>query len=73
MVREEGNGIAVPSLMLGEAPAARLVEPDEGFHPARAIEVAPLVGKTQMGLDDGAADGFEIHHARIARHVTRDP
>ena len=37
------------------------------------VEVGPLITETQVQLDDTAADGLKIKHARVVGHVTMNP
>ena len=60
-------------VMYGLRRGTKTVEADQGLDPALAIEIAPLVGETEVGLYDAAADRLEVHHARVASHVARDP
>jgi hypothetical protein len=58
-------------------PLAARVEPDDALHPPRAVEIRPLIREAEVALDDAAADGLEIHQARVAgemlpRPVTED-
>ena len=70
---EQHDAVAFAAIVVEKIPLAPLVEPDHGVDPARAIEIGPLVGKTQMRLDNGFADGFEIEHAGIAGKILPHP
>src|SRR4029078_951844 len=74
MPAEEDNGIAIATLsFLGEMPAFLGIKPNERLGPALAIEVGPLVGKTQMRFDDAPTEGLDIEHAGVAAEVPAHP
>ena len=71
---EQHHAVAVAALGVVVLPHALGVEPDQRLHPGvTAVEVRPLVGEAQVHLDDAAADGLEVDHARVAGEVALQP
>src|SRR5580693_878600 len=70
---EQHDAITLAAIVVGKIPFLPLVKCDYRVDPTRAVEIGPLVGKPQMRLDDGRADGFEIEHAAIARKISPHP
>ena len=71
---EQNDAIAGPPPRIVERPNAVLVEPHQRLDPGiAAVEVRPLVGETQMRLDDAPSDRLHIDHAGAAREVADAP
>jgi hypothetical protein len=70
---KQHSAVAAAAIAVDEIPHARLIKPHDCIDPPRSIKVGPLIGETQMNLDDGAADGFEIEHAGVASKILAYP
>src|ERR1700728_1083748 len=70
---EQHHTVAVAAIAVVEVPRAPRVQPDHRIDPATAVEIRPLVGKTQVCVDDASADALEIQHARITGEMPPDP
>ena len=73
MRAKQNDAITGAPVFVFEAPDTFAVQRDNGFDPACAIEIGPLIGKPQMAFDDLAADRLEIDHAGIASEVLAKP
>ena len=58
---------------LSSKASAGRVERDHGLDPSWTVEIWPLIGETQMRLDDPAADRLDVQHAGVAGQATHDP
>src|ERR1044072_7699820 len=73
MLTEQHHAVTIAPVRVGVVPAIVLVEPHQRLDPAGTIKIRPLVGETQVHLDDAPADGFEIDHAAVAGEMRFDP
>src|SRR6266498_4105359 len=70
---EQHDAVTCPAVVIVIAPAAAGIEIDDSVDPTSPVEVRPLVGEAQMGLDDFGADSLEIHAAGITFEVAAQP
>src|SRR5207247_10611337 len=70
---EEDHAVAHLPRRVGKAPATVRVELDEALHPARPVEIDPLIREPEVGLDDRPADRLEVHEPRVSGEVAAEP
>ena len=73
MRHEKHDAVARPAVVLVERPRAIPIESNQRVDPSVAVEIRPLIGKSQVDLDDASTDCFQIGHAAIAGKMLATP
>src|SRR5271165_3433485 len=71
--QEQHHAESVRSLRIRITPVSIRIQPDHRAHPSWAVKIWPLISKSQMPLDDTAADRFKIRHSGVAAQVLPRP
>src|SRR5690242_9806072 len=69
----KNDAVAVTAIGVRIVPDVISIQTDESLRPPGAIEVRPLIGKSQVGLDDRSADGLQVQDARKPLEIAGDP
>ncbi len=74
MGRKQHHAVTGSRFAIVERPFASGIKTDQRFDPGiAAIEIGPLVGETQVALDDAGADRLQVHHSGVAAQVRAAP
>src|SRR3990172_625483 len=73
VLAEQHHAVAGPARCTGELPPTGAIQLDHARHPTRTMQAPLLLGKSQITLDDGAADTLEIHHTGVAGQMAGQP
>src|SRR5207248_6618658 len=73
MLGKQDDTVTGAPIRILKTPDSVAVERDDGFDPALAINIRPLIGEPEVAFDDFAADGLEINNSGVAIEFPAEP
>ena len=70
---KQDDAVTGAPIRILKTPDSVAVERDDGFDPALAINIRPLIGEPEVAFDDFAADGLEINNSGVAIEFPAEP